>query len=345
MHILLLTQYYKPESVGAAIWLSELVDELTTVGHEVTVLTGFPNHPTGRVFEGYGGKFFQREAISGTQIIRTWLYATPRKTFWARAVGFFSFTISSLLGGLIAVKRADVIYTILQPLTLGMTAVMLAKKTRARVVLNIQDIHPQAAVAVGALRNRRIIRCLEWLERWNYRHADHMVVISEGFRQNLIGKGVPAEKVSVVPNWADPGFIQPGPKDNDFRQEINVGSTFTLVYSGGLTHNSNLEPVIEAAQILRNDPFSFVIVGDGVRKADLQQLAQEKNLSNVQFKPFQPLERYPDVLRAADMNLVTLSTQAALVSVPSKIFKQMAAGRPVLAIAAKGTLEFCGNFA
>jgi colanic acid biosynthesis glycosyl transferase WcaI len=335
MNILLITQYYKPESVGAGIYLSQLAEGLVAGGHAVTVLTGFPNYPEGRVFEGYRGKLFQRETIDGVYIVRTWLYATTRKNFWMRAVSFFSFTVSSLLGGLFAIKRPDVIYTILQPLTLGPVSWAIGKKTRAPVVLNIQDIHPEAAVAVGALRNPQAIHFLDWLEKWNYCHTEHTIVISESFRGNLMAKGVPAAKISVVPNWADPDFIQPGPKENEFRRSVGVGTEFLLVYSGTLSHNSNLEPVIGAADILRDEPFRFVIVGEGVRKDDLISMAEARRLSNIKFLPFQPLETYPDVLRAADINLVTLSHQAASVSVPSKIYKQMAAGRPVLAITAE----------
>ena len=336
MKILLLTQYYKPENVGAAIFLSQLAENLSASDHEITVLTGFPNYPSGRIFDDYRGKLFQREVIDGIQVARTWLHTTKSRNFWMRAIGFFSFTISSLLGGLFITKRPDVIYTILQPLTLGVTAVLLGKRFGASVVLNVQDIHPEAAIKTGALRNKYAIRFLEWLERWSYHHADHIVVISDGFKENLIGKGVAAEKISVVPNWADPDFIQTGSKFNDFRQEVGVKTEFLVVYSGSLSYNSNLEPVIGAADMLRNEPFVFAIVGEGVRKSSLQVSAQENELTHIHFFPFQPLDRYPDVLRAADISLVALSHQAALVSVPSKIYKQMAAGRPILAITTEG---------
>lgn len=335
MNILILSQYYKPESVGAGTIVSQLTETLVANGNNVTVLTGFPNYPEGQIFEGYRGRLYQHEVIDGVQVVRTWLYTTQSKAFWSRAVSFFSFTISSLLGGLIAIKRPDIIYTILQPLTLGPTAWAIGKKTSAPIVLNIQDIHPEAAVAVGALRNQYAIRLLERLEKWNYKHADHVVVISGGFAENLIAKGVPEDKVSVVSNWADPEFIQPGPKDNIFRRDACPNPVFLTIYSGTLSHNSNLEPVIRAANILRDEPFYFVIVGEGVRKNDLVKTAQSQSLSNIRFLPFQPLENYPNVLRAADINLVTLSNQAASVSVPSKVFKQMAAGRPILAITAE----------
>jgi colanic acid biosynthesis glycosyl transferase WcaI len=151
-----------------------------------------------------------------------------------------------------------------------------------------------------------------------------------------MGKGVPEETIHVVPNWADPDEILPGPKENAFRRLVGVGDSFTLSYSGSLGYNTDLDPVLGAAEILSNEAFSFVIVGEGVKKAELERRSQDLQLGNVQFLPFQPLDQYPDVLAAADMNLVTLNRQAATASVPSKLFKMMASERPVLAITIEG---------
>lgn len=337
MHILLLTQYYKPEDVGPAIWIDEMVADLTAMGHEISVLTSFPNYPRGEIFEGYRGKLFQREVLDDISLTRTWIYATHSKSFLSRTLNFGSFSFSAVLGGIFAAKRPDLIYVLMPPLTLGVTGAILALVKRTRLVVNIQDIHPYAAVALGVLRNKRAIRFFEAMEKWIYRRADHIVVISKGFKENLQSKGVPETKLSVVSNWADPDFFSLGDKDNDFREDLHANGKFVLVYSGGLTHNSNLEPVIGAAEILHDKPIQFVIVGEGVRKPALENLVAKKELKNVQFLPFQPLERYPEVLRAADMSLVTLNQQASLVSVPSKIFKQMAIGRPILAITAHDT--------
>lgn len=336
MHILILAQYYAPESVGVGIHIRELALDLQARGHRVTVLTAFPNYPGGVIFDGYRGKLYQRESLEGIDVVRTWIYASPSKALWSRLINFGSFCASSLPGGLLARVRPDVIYAVLPPLPLGVTAVTLGAVRGAPVIVHIQDIYPDIAVALGVLRNRRMISFFQLMEKWVYAHSRRVVVISEGFRENLLAKGVAPGKLVVVPNWADPDFIQPGERDNEFRRELQVDGHFTLIYAGSLSHNSNVEPVLHAAGLLRDEPFQFVIVGDGVRRAALEQLAAQHALSNVQFKPFQPLARYPQVLAAADMNLVTLSTQAALASVPSKIFKQMAAGRPVLAITAPG---------
>ncbi|MBU1858306.1 MAG: glycosyltransferase family 4 protein [Verrucomicrobia bacterium] len=330
MKILGLCQNYAPEEQN--FYHHELTTGLLTKGHDVTMLTAFPHYGKDRVYDGYRGKVFQREVLDGVKVIRTWVYATSKKKLLPRLINFGSFCASSLAFGMFTIGRKDVVYTSIPPLPLGLTGFALAKITRARLVVSVQDIFPLAAVQLGVLTNRRIIRFFEKMEKWVYRRADHIVVISEGFRQNLISKGVSPAKISVVSNWADTDFIKPGSKDNSFRKELNVGTCFTLIYSGGLTHNSNLEPVIYAADILRHEPFAFVIIGEGIHKSKLQKLASEKGLVNLQFRPFVPRERYPEVLLAADMNLVTLNSKATFVSVPSKIYKQMAAGRPIMAI-------------
>ena len=332
LQILLLSQYYQPEQVGPAIWLAELAADLLAGGHRVTVLTGFPNHPDGVVPPAYRGKIFQRETLNGVEVIRAYIHASRRKTFGRRVANFGSFVASALVIGALAAPRSDVVYAILPPLPLGVTAWTLARLKSARLVVNLQDIHPEIAVATGVLRNRGAIRAFEAMERWVYRRADRVVVISEGFRDNLLSKGVPDSKIRVVPNWADPDFVRPGLQDQELREQWGR-DRFAVVYSGGLTHNSNLEPLIEAASVLRNEPFRFVIIGEGVRKPSLEEAARAKRIDNVSFMPFQPLERYPGVLSTADMNVVTLSSAAGVASAPSKIYKMMASGRPVLAIA------------
>jgi colanic acid biosynthesis glycosyl transferase WcaI len=203
----------------------------------------------------------------------------------------------------------------------------------ARLVVNIQDIYPDIAVALGMLRNRPAIRFFQRMERWIYRAADRVVVISEGFRQNLLGKGVRAEKVVVVPNWADPETIQPSTRENAFRRDHSRPGEFVVLYSGGLSHNSHLEPVLEAAQRLLDEPYRFLIVGEGIHKEHLMRRANELGLRNVTFLPFQPLDRYAEALAAADATVVTLHPAATFASVPSKVYKQMAAARPIVAIA------------
>lgn len=333
MRIILLSNYYPPETSGAGIWVHQLACDLMGRGHQVTVLTCFPNYPRGRVFEGYRGRLFMREVIDGIPVVRTFIHATPSRRFWPRSWSFGSFCASALAGGLAARLQADVVYAILPPLPLGVSAWAIARAAGARLVVNVQDIYPDIAVAVGFLRNPGAIAFFQKMERWIYRRASRVVVISDGFRRNLEAKGVPAHKIAVVPNWADAEAIRPGVRENRFRRELGLNGEFVVLYSGGLSHNSHLEPVIEAAGRLKDENFVFLIAGEGVHKERLARQARASGLDNLRFLPFQPLDRYPEMLAAADATLVTLNPEAACSSLPSKIYKQMAAARPIVALA------------
>src|SRR3989442_8929827 len=327
MKILLLCQYYFPEEQN--IFVHECASGLVEQGHDVTVLTAFPQYGRGRVYQGYRHRVFQRELIDNVKVVRSWVYATPKKGFCPRLANFGSFCASSFLVGLPTISRPDVVYAWLPPLPLGVTSALLARAWKSRFVLHVQDIYPRVAVEHGVLTNKKAIRFFEAMERWVYAQADKIIVISQGFQEDLLVKEVSADKVAIVENWADPGFIKPGSKDNSFRRELNADGRFVLIYSGGLNHNAHLEPVIEAAEMLRHEPFFFAIVGEGEYKEKLTQQAQNRALNNIKFMPFEPFERYPQVLNAADMNLVALSSRSALSSVPSKIYKQTAPGRPI----------------
>ncbi|MCE5199145.1 MAG: glycosyltransferase family 4 protein [Armatimonadota bacterium] len=337
MRVLIICQHYLPEEVGIGFQISQLALDLQQLGHKVSVLTAFPNYPDRVVFEGYRRKVFQRETIDGVRVIRTWVYTNPSEDFSSRLLNWGSFCISAMLGAAIAAEKPDVIYTLLPPLPLGATINIVGKIRRVPVIVHVQDIYPLIAVELGILRNPKLIRFFEWMERRVYSSSSHIVVISEGFKENLLSKGVSDSKISVIANWADDCFIRPASKQNAFRCELGAGSRFLVVYSGGLTRNSNLQPVLQAAAMLKNEPYTFAIVGDGPLKPELESMACDLKLDNLHFVPFQPLSRYPEVLSAADMTIVALNNAATFASVPSKVFKQMAAGRPVLAIAAPGS--------
>lgn len=336
MRLLILSNYFLPESVGAGIWVTQLARDLRTSGHDVSVLTSHPSYPDGQIFPGYHNRLTHHETIDCIEVIRTLTYATQSKSFWPRFASFGAFCLSAFPGYLPWRRRFDVVYAILPPLPLGVSAWAIAKASGARLVVNVQDIYPDIAVQLNYLANPTAIALFRRMERWIYRHSDLVVVISEGFRENLLAKGVPARKLRVVPNWADPEHITPSSRDNAFRRETRADGHFLVVYSGGLTHNCELEPVLTAAAEMRDQPIRFAIVGDGVHKQRLAGKARSLHLDNLQFYPFQPIDRYPEVLAAADATLVTLNSAATFASVPSKVFKQMAAARPLIAITNPG---------
>jgi colanic acid biosynthesis glycosyl transferase WcaI len=336
MRILVVSQYYLPEDVGAGVYLSQLTGDLSARGHHVTMLTAFPNYPERRIFKGYRGKLYQKESLGGIEVIRTWIYANPSEAYWSRILNWGTFCLTSFIGGILAARKPDVVYAVLPPLPLGVFAILLARLKGARAVCCIEDIYPLIAVELGILRNPLLIRFFRRMERWIYRHADGLIGISEGFKHHFLAAGADEDKISVIPNWADPVSIQPSSKMTPLRREYGLEDRFVVLYSGSLSHNSSVDRLIEAAGRLGNLPITILIVGGGVRKKALETKVKSENLQNVVFSPFLPLSRYPEVLASADLTVVTLNTPATLASVPSKIFKQMAAGRPILAVTEPG---------
>jgi glycosyltransferase involved in cell wall biosynthesis len=332
MNVLLIAQYFWPESVGAGVWIHQLAIDLTLKGHRVTVLTAFPNYPDGRVFAGYRNRILAREDLDGIQVIRTYIYPATGKAFWPRAASFGSFCASALWAGLLA-SPPDVIYAILPPLPLGWTAELLGILKRAPVVVNIQDIHPDIAVSLGFLQNLTAIQFFQKMERSIYRHASAIVVIGDDFRQNLMGKGVPPEKIHVIPNWADADVIRPAPKLNQFRAALGSNGNLLAVYSGGMGLNTCLDTVVEAARLLAGESHQFVLIGEGAHKESLEARAKKYRLQNLRFLPFVAAEEYPQALASSDVQLVALNEAATHSSLPSKLLKIMSSGRPVLALA------------
>ena len=328
-----MAQCYAPEDVSAAVLITELATDLVRRGHQVAFITGAPNYPQGRVFAGYSNRAYRVEWLEGVRVVRTWSYISPSKDFWPRLLHYGTYSASAFYGGLFAGKP-DVIVSYSPPLPLGVSAWLLSRLWRVPWVLELEDLYPDAAVAAGVLRNRRVIAFFSAMERFLYRHATHISVISESFRTNLDRKGVPAEKMTLIPVWADPDIVRPLPKENRFRHRLGLSGKLVVMYAGNLGLTSCLEDVIDAAKLLKEAAdICFVIVGEGVKKDNLAAMAQDAALTNVMFLPYQPREVFPEMLAAADVGLVTLNHSSASSSLPSKIFNVMASARPILAVA------------
>lgn len=331
MKILVLCQWFPPEYAPIGVMLKELGEDLVKKGHKITILTGFPNHPSGEIFGGYKNRLFFKEELNGIKIIRTYIYASSRKTIFRRMLNYLSFTISSLLGGFLSGDQ-EVVFSVTPPLPLCLSSYIISKFKRASLVINVQDIYPEVAITTGVLKNKFAIRIFEKLERFIYKKAKYITVISNGFRKNLISKGVSENKVVVMPNWIDDDFIKPLDKYNEFRKGHNLNNKFIILYSGTIGLISGASILLECADALKGYPdILFLFVGEGVVKGSIQSSARERNLDNMKFLPFQPREDVSLVLASADISIITLLKGKAKTSVPSKILAIMASGRPILA--------------
>jgi colanic acid biosynthesis glycosyl transferase WcaI len=328
-----MAQCYAPEEVSAAILITELAVDLAKRGHQVSVVTGAPNYPHGRVFEGYRNRLLQMETLAGVRVTRTWSYISPSKKFWSRLFHYGTYSATAFYGGL-AAGRPDVLVSYSPPLPLGLSAWLLSRFWRIPWVLQIEDLYPDAAIAAGVMKNKKVIDFFLWMERFLYQKAQHISVISESFRQTLFAKRVPPRKLDVIPVWADPDEVRPLPKQNSFRKQHHLTDKHVVMYAGNVGLTSCLEDVLQAAELLRErSNIQFVIVGEGIKKDALVDEARNKQLANVTFLPYQPREVFVEMLAAADLSLVTLNDGAALSSLPSKIFNVMASARPILAVA------------
>ncbi len=337
MNILFMAQCYAPEDVSAAVLITELATDLVERGHRVTVVTGAPNYPYGRVFEGYRNKLHAVEILDGVRVVRTWSFISPSKKLWPRLFHYGTYSASSFYGGLFA-GRPDVIVSYSPPLPLGLSAWALSRIFRVPWALQIEDLYPDAAIAAGVMTNRLVISFFLGMEKFLYQRAQRISVISKSFYQTLLTKGIPGSRIEIIPVWADPNEVRPMEKQNAFRRAHGLDDKFVVMYAGNIGLTSSLEDVLHAAEILRaQKDIQFVIVGEGVRKEALVAEMQSRQLTNVLFLPFQPRERFPEMLAAADLSLVTLNAGAAHSSMPSKIFNVMASARPILAVTPPGS--------
>jgi len=330
MKISIHTMYFLPDFGSAPILMNELAGYLAGRGHEVEVVTTFPRTAS----PAFRRLIYSRRRTDGFVVKRFWTNKTPHPL--GRLAAWNMYTAGALLN-LFSLGRHDIFFLRTPPLQLGLPAFWAKRLRGSRVLLNVQDIHPDLAVESGILKNPAAIRLAEGLEKWVYGLADRIAVISEGFRTNLLAKGVPGLKMDVIPNWVDTDFLRPLEKDNPVSRKFGFERKFVLLYSGTISISSNLalERTLQAAKVLAPDVL-VVIVGEGLKKPALQARAASLGLSNVMFLPFQPYDDLPALLASADALLVPLDSQKSQLSVPSKLYNFMAAGRPILGLADPG---------
>jgi colanic acid biosynthesis glycosyl transferase WcaI len=340
MRILIVNIYFYPDPTGTGWVITELARDLTAQGHAVTVLTTVPHYagPGHENIARVSRRLWREERLDGIRVIRTGVYVPRRKTLWTRLLNYCSFTLLALIAG-VRCGAHDVILSTSPPLSIGLSAWLLSRLKRIPFVFNVQDIYPDVAVLMGMIRNPAWIAPLRMLERLIYRKAALITVISDRAKENLRAKGVPTQKIQVIPNWVDIHEIQPGVPNNGFRRSLPTPSESNLVmFAGNIGLIAGLETVLQAATALQHRPdIHFLLIGEGTAKAELVAIAERMGLRNVRFLPTQPREILPEVLAAADVHLVTLKRQMSTTSVPSKSYTIMASGRPMIAAVDPGS--------
>jgi glycosyltransferase involved in cell wall biosynthesis len=331
--ILIVTHYFTPEVGAPQARLSALAAAWAAGGDAVTVLTGMPNHPTGILPTEYRGSIRRRERRDGYRVVRTWLYATPNEGMARKTVCHLSFMLTSVLLGGLACGRADTV-VVSSPTFFSIgSAWLLARLKRARLVVEVRDLWPAIFVELGVLTNRRVIRILERLELAAYAAADAVVVVSDGFRANLIGRGVPPGKVHTIRNGVTlTEFARDATADPAVRARLGAGPGDCLVlYAGTHGISQGLPEVADAAAAVADQPVRFAFVGEGADKERLRGRLAELGLSNSTMLPGVPHEEVPALLAAADICLVPLRDVPLFGTfIPSKMFEYLAAGKAVI---------------
>jgi colanic acid biosynthesis glycosyl transferase WcaI len=338
MRIVVICPHFAPDTAPTGTVMTRIVTELAGRGHELHVVTSLPWYRRHAVEDGWRGRLVRRERTEWGSISRIHPFpAADKANLLRRALAFIAFSLIALPVALTAggrPRRIDAVLSMSPPLTLGGVGALVARARSGRAVFNIQDVCPDAAVRTGAITNRRIIALAERLERLTYRLSDAVTVLSGDLLDNLTAK-VPADRredLQVITNFVDTELITPGPSDNDYRREHGL-TGIVAMYAGNVGFSQSLDTVVEAARRLPD--ITFVINGDGAARERLERDASE--LANLALIGYQPAERLPEVLAAADIHLVPLRAGLGSVSVPSKTYTALAAARPVIAAVDPGT--------
>ena len=336
MNITIISPHFAPDTAPTGEVIAQIVNELQRLGHRIHVVTALPWYRNHSVEPGWTGRLLSREKTMWGKITRIHPFASKNRTnLLARSIAYGAFSCLAALAATFS-RRSQIILAMSPPLTLGLAGWIAAKRHKAPLILNIQDIHPDAAIETGTISDPRVIQLLKRLERLSYEKADAVTVLSEDLRKKLISRIDGESKLRVIPNFVDTERIYPGDRNNSYRHELGVTDETIVMYAGNVGFSQPLELVLEAARHLADrDDIIFVINGNGSRRAHFEQEAEE--LPNVTFMDYQPRQRLNEVLAAGDIHLVPLKKGLSSISVPSKLYSILAAGRPVLASVDPGT--------
>jgi glycosyltransferase involved in cell wall biosynthesis len=326
-----LSHYFCPEPIPKPL---ELAEALRDDGHTVEVVTGFPNYPSGELYPGFTLGLTRRDTISRIPVRRMFMYPDHGTSRVGRILNYGSFMLSAIVGGLLA-SPFDVIYVWHPPLSIGLSAAAIAGLRRRAFVYDVQDIWPESAIATGYLRPGRITRWMTSLEKYIYKRAAHILVVTDGAKRNLMEKGVPDAKITVAPHWYDDADFRSVPPDarETIRARHGWCERFVVMFAGNIGALQGLDTVLRACQLVPSTSNVLIaFVGDGSDKTRLLSLAKELGVdARVQFTARQPQSAMGGYFAAADALLVHLraSPLASLV-IPSKTIAYLAAAKPIV---------------
>lgn len=326
MRILLLSYWYHPEPVAKP---HDLATELVARGHDVTVVTGFPNYPEGRLYDGYRQAPYQWQDLDGVRVLRLPVFIDRSRSSKRRVLSYLSYGLAASTLGLAMTKRPDVVWCY----QIGLPGVAHSRLRGVPFVHEVQDLWPEWGRSTEMGMKNGLYEVLDRQEKFIYGQARHIITISNGFKERLVEKGVPREKITILPNWANESNFRPVEPDERLGVAEGLKGRFNVVYGGNVGTHQALDVVLATAERLADLPdVQFVIIGDGVDRERLEREAKQRNLRNVRFLGKRPPEQMAGYLAWADALFIHLRKDPVYeITIPSKTYSYLATGRPVLA--------------
>lgn len=329
-HVLFLTHYFPPEVNAPANrtyehakeWVKEI---------DVTVITNVPNHPDGKIFPGYKNKLFQKEVIDGINVIRLWTFVTPNEGFLLRTANYIIYMYAAIIYVLISGLRFDLLIATTPQFFCGLAGKFIAKLTRKPFILELRDLWPESIIAVGALKNKTIIKMLNALEMGLYRSAERIVSVTRSFKNNLSARGVDPDKIDIIFNGVSLDTFTNGREISDpcIRQFLSDG--FIVGYIGTIGMAHSIKTLVEAAERLKDQSIKIIVVGSGAERERLEKMIAEKNLKNIRIFPLQSKSEVASIIKKTNLFCVHLKNDPLFSTViPSKLFEGMIMKKPIL---------------
>lgn len=328
MKILIISQWFDPEPTFKGLLFAK---ELTRLGHDVRVLTGFPNYPGGVLYDGYRIRPYQYDYVDNVSVIRVPLFPSHDDSALRRILNYTSFAASATIASLL-ISKPDVVYVYHPPATVGLPALVMKWLRGVPFVYDIQDLWPDSLAATAMIRGDRLMSVITSFMNTVYSSAARLIVLSDGFASTLVRRGVPAEKLQTIFNWADESQIDLHSTPSEKTEDLNFGRYFNVVFAGTMGKAQDLDTVLSAAKMTQNQPeIRFVLIGGGVEVGRLKKHCESMDLRNVLFLPRRPLSEIGEILGLAQALLVHLRDEPLFaITVPSKTQAYMMAGRPLL---------------
>ena len=327
MKILFLSDNFPPEVNAPATRTFEHCREWVKAGHEVTVITCFPNYPQGRVYPGYKNSLCKTEWMDGIKVVRVWSYMTANKGFIKRIIDFISFSVTSFIAGLF--QKCDVIVATSPQFFTALSGRTLHFFKRRPWIMEVRDLWPDSIKAVGAMKESFVLKYFSKEELWCYKSARKIVVVTNSFKREISNKGIPAEKISVVKNGANTDLFKPRAKSPELLKKLGLEGRRVLGYVGTLGMAHKIDFLIDCVKEL--DDYALMILGNGAERDNIKQKIESEGLKNIVLIDSVPKEQVPEYIALQDAALVNLRKSPLFTTViPSKIFETASMRIPIL---------------